>query len=113
MQFNFLGTNEKPSNFNNTNEIVEEIETNILQAKDIEKEKPTKILDEKSSKLNIEIDKPKEIIETDDTANKDSDANKVTCPVCFKATFDSEIELNQHIDVCLNSETIQDVLNSR
>ena len=107
MQFNFLGTNEKPSNFNNTNEIVEEIETNILQAKDIEKEKPTKILNEKSSKLIIEIDKPKETIETDDTANK------VTCPVCFKATFDSEIELNQHIDVCLNSETIQDVLNSR
>ena len=104
---------EEPSNINNTYGTIEEIETNILQAKDIEKEKSTKILDEKSSKLDIKIEKPKETIETDDTANKDSDANKVTCPVCFKATFDSEIELNQHIDVCLNSETIQDVLNSR
>ena len=104
---------EEPSNINNTNGNIEEIESNVLQAKDIEKEKSTKILDEKSSKLDIKIEKPKETIETDDTANKDSDANKVTCPVCFKATFDSEIELNQHIDVCLNSETIQDVLNSR
>ena len=104
---------EEPSNINITNGTIEEIETNILQEKDIEKEKSTKILDEKSSEHDIEIEKPKETIETDDTANKDSDANKVTCPVCFKATFDSEIELNQHIDVCLNSETIQDVLNSR
>eukprot|EP00088_Acartia_fossae_P047477 TRINITY_DN5145_c4_g1_i2.p1 TRINITY_DN5145_c4_g1~~TRINITY_DN5145_c4_g1_i2.p1 ORF type:complete len:124 (+),score=34.55 TRINITY_DN5145_c4_g1_i2:45-374(+) len=38
-----------------------------------------------------------------------SNAKKVTCPVCFKATFDSEVELNRHIDVCLNSEVIDSV----
>jgi len=104
------GMKEEPSNSINTNENLEDIETDNLEAKDIEKEKSTKILVEKSSDLNIEKEKQKETSENDNDAYEET---KVTCPVCFKATFQSEVELNQHIDVCLNSETIQNVLNSR
>ncbi len=89
---------------------MEVIETDNLEAKDIEEEKSTKILVEKSSDLDNEKEKQKETSENDYDAYEDT---KVTCPVCFKATFQSEVELNQHIDVCLNSETIQNVLNSR
>ncbi len=106
--YQFLGTKEEPSNSNNTNENLED--TDNLEAKDIEKEKSTKILVEKSFDLNNEKEKQKETSENDNDNYEDT---KVTCPVCFEATFQSEVELNQHIDVCLNSETIQNVLNSR
>ena len=43
----------------------------------------------------------------------DASRYTLTCPVCFNSKFDSELNLNQHIDICLNKEFIEDALKSR
>ena len=48
-----------------------------------------------------------------DQSNSDASRYTLTCPVCFNSKFDSELNLNQHIDICLNKEFIEDALKSR